>query len=139
MHTPVFIKQKIVFRKWSRKAYALFASVGKEVVIGRTSAAISDKSLTKNTSSFHKSIITNGDSNNVQDTCLDDEDRLFNALLSEDISIYLNVLHKEEMVASYLPPYIDKYSIGYTHKRMTYFYFKYFYQINFLKNRQTKQ
>lgn len=37
----------IRFRKWSRKAYAAFASIGKCVTIGHVSKSIADNSLSK--------------------------------------------------------------------------------------------
>lgn len=40
-------KQTIRFRKWSRKAYAMFASVGKCVTIGNVKKGIADASLGK--------------------------------------------------------------------------------------------
>jgi hypothetical protein len=47
------IKNTIVFSQWSRKSYAVFASLGKVIKIGRVSADISDKSLIKKTSFTH--------------------------------------------------------------------------------------
>ena len=38
------------FRRWSRKAYAAFASIGRHVTIGCVSKSIADKSLTKQAS-----------------------------------------------------------------------------------------
>lgn len=42
-HLPTTIR----FRKWSRKAYAAFASIGKCVTIGHVSKSIADNSLSK--------------------------------------------------------------------------------------------
>lgn len=44
------IKKVIVFSQWSRKSYAVFASLGKMIKIGQVSADISDRSLAKTTS-----------------------------------------------------------------------------------------
>lgn len=40
-------KQTIRFKRWSRKGYAIFSGLKKEVTIGETVTKISDKSLTK--------------------------------------------------------------------------------------------
>lgn len=40
-------KKTVVFSKWSRKKFAIFASLGKLVKIGRVSADICDKALQK--------------------------------------------------------------------------------------------
>ena len=47
------IKNVIVFSQWSRKSYAVFASLGKVIKIARVSGDISDKALIKNTSFTH--------------------------------------------------------------------------------------
>jgi hypothetical protein len=44
------IKKLFVFSQWSRKSYAIFASLGKLIKIGKVSAEISDNLLTKSTS-----------------------------------------------------------------------------------------
>jgi hypothetical protein len=44
------IRKLIVFSQWSRKSFAIFASLGKIIKIGRVSVDISDKSLVKKTS-----------------------------------------------------------------------------------------
>lgn len=41
------IKKMIVFSQWSGKSFAIFASLGKIIKIGRVSVDISDKSLVK--------------------------------------------------------------------------------------------
>jgi len=38
----------IIFRQWSRKSYAIFASLGKEVQIGHIDDGISEKAIDKN-------------------------------------------------------------------------------------------
>lgn len=48
MKTVKHLPRTIRFRKWSRKAYATFASIGKCVTIGHVSKSIADNSLTKN-------------------------------------------------------------------------------------------
>lgn len=47
MKTVKHLPRTIRFRKWSRKAYAAFASIGKCVTIGHVSKSIADNSLTK--------------------------------------------------------------------------------------------
>jgi len=49
------IRKMIVFSQWSRKSYAVFASLGKIIKIAQVSADISDKSLTK-TRSLNRSL-----------------------------------------------------------------------------------
>lgn len=39
--------QSIIFRQWTRKNYAVFASLGKEISIGHVDVDISDKALIK--------------------------------------------------------------------------------------------
>ncbi len=39
--------QKLVFRRWSRKAYAIFVSLKKEVTIAKVAKSIVEKSLSK--------------------------------------------------------------------------------------------
>lgn len=43
LHTP------LCFRRWSRKTYAAFSSIGREVTIGHVSKTITDASLSKQT------------------------------------------------------------------------------------------
>lgn len=45
-------QKSIRFRRWSRKAYSVFCSVGKHITIGRVSAGIADASLKKSKSSL---------------------------------------------------------------------------------------
>lgn len=45
MKTIIFKKTTIRFRKWSRKAYAVFASLGKAITIGKLKAGVAVKSL----------------------------------------------------------------------------------------------
>jgi hypothetical protein len=47
------IKKAIVFSQWSRKSYAVFASLGKVIKIAQVSGDISDKALIKKTSFTH--------------------------------------------------------------------------------------
>lgn len=47
MNQIVFAKQNIRFRCWSRKAYAIFASLGRCVTIGRLKNDVTDCSLSK--------------------------------------------------------------------------------------------
>ena len=71
--------QPITFRQWSRKNYAIFSSLGKEVNIGHVDIDICDKA-------FDKSSKINIDVNEVKESLQfknDDED----VLLSENVNI----------------------------------------------------
>lgn len=41
------IKPRVVFKRWSRKSYAVFVSLKKEISIGKVAKSIVEKSLTK--------------------------------------------------------------------------------------------
>lgn len=58
------LKKVLVFSQWSRKSYAVFASLGKTIKIARISVAITDKGLFKKTSlkSSINDILCNGGS-----------------------------------------------------------------------------
>lgn len=43
----------IVFRRWTRKAYAVFSSLGKQITIGHLTSGISEASLCKLETSIH--------------------------------------------------------------------------------------
>jgi len=56
-------KQVIMFRQWSGKNYAVFASIGKVINIGCVDIHISDKALEKNNHNNSLSVLFNENSN----------------------------------------------------------------------------
>lgn len=48
-----FFQTSIVFRRWTRKAYAVFSSLGKQIIIGHLASGISEASLCKLETSLH--------------------------------------------------------------------------------------
>ena len=60
--------QKLIFRQWSRKKYAIFASLGKEVSIGHVDVDICDKAINKDSNiSFLTQNSSNGFSTEIED------------------------------------------------------------------------
>lgn len=55
-HKQTIIKSVIRFRRWSRKSYAIFIGLGKQISIGRLRCGIADQALRKNELIFGRAL-----------------------------------------------------------------------------------
>lgn len=62
------------FHRWSRKAYAVFSSLGKQVVIDRACKSIAEASLRKSVAMSLSSDMLSNDSSDDKDECLSGEE-----------------------------------------------------------------
>jgi hypothetical protein len=83
--TPI-AKSRLVFRKWSRKSYAVFASIKREVQIGHLSFSICESLVSRGKSfvSFDSRMMFSASTNKQQN--------LAESLRLTDLSSYLVVL-----------------------------------------------
>lgn len=80
------LKSRLIFRKWSRKSYAVFASLKKEVQIGHLSLSICESLVSRGKSfvSFDSRMLFSASTNKQQN--------LAESLRSNNLSSYLVVL-----------------------------------------------
>lgn len=89
------VKSRLVFRKWSRKSYAVFASLQKEVQIGHLSFSICESLVSRGKSfvSFDSRMLFSASTNKQQN--------LAESLRLNDLSSYLVVLGLVSMTPAY--------------------------------------
>jgi len=84
--TLAHINQSVVFTQWSRKSYAVFSSLGKEIQIGHLDVEICEKAIEKKSSkrSFKKEWI------DTSLSIIDDQDDLI--LLNSDLQLISTIV-----------------------------------------------
>ncbi len=88
------LKSKMRFRRWTRKAYAIFASLQSCISIGAIAIPIIKKSLTE-TSILFFDLFNNNDIEDDQETLLEDILEYNLVVVSTDSDIYTNTnLHQ---------------------------------------------
>lgn len=111
-HKQTIIKSVIRFRRWSRKSYAIFIGLGKQISIGRLRCGIADQAMRKNELILGRSMsqdsgaYTNTDEWQISDT---------------DPSALLSLLSGDLLLKSLLPVNSSKSVCPFSNKNNTIF------------------
>lgn len=101
--------QPIVFRQWSGKNYAIFSTLGKEVVIGQVEIEICDKAISKSS----KTEITTNQKTELLQLNIDDEDIDLMENLNIEIISLLSVTSNSEESSRHSRELINMLTLNY--------------------------
>lgn len=101
-----YSKQSVTFRQWSGKAYAIFASLGKEITIGHIDIDVCDQSLLKDKTHNNFQFIKSDEILNLDN---DDVDDLMDVTTDQYISMLQVVVNTDISSGRSLPHIIQSY------------------------------
>ena len=124
MRSALTYKSKsLIFRQWTRKNYAVFASLGKEISIGHVDIDISDKGFVK-CNKKKSGTIDKSESNKDEE---ESDDFLFNFIDQQFISPLLVISNLDDssqqsccLFTNYISEYLNKLSCNSGHENLLY-------------------